>query len=384
MRNWRWIIMNKRINIAIMEVYCGKCGKIGYYNSQELGLAKALAHHNFNVTIIFPNDDIIAIQEESINENITILNVPAHKFGTHAFYKLDILLDRNIQVVHLDSDNQAFAPSVMKFCKRNNIYVYNYIGTIYSDTNNRIKRAIMNVISYRNIRYFKKFKTFAKTPYVQEELISKGINNVELLSVGLDIDIIPEIMETKNELRLKFDLPTDKKIIVFIGRLEEYKKPFDAIELIKTLSNDYILIIIGKGPLKDEIFKKINNYGIEDKVIYIESITNKDIHQYFKLSDFFVNFNDKEIFGMSILEAMYQGCVVIAKRAPGPSYIIEDGVSGYLVDNIYEMNERIFKFNSILMSPDVIKDRIINNFTWEYSAKIIIRSINKLLKNFSI
>lgn len=41
---------------------------------------------------------------------------------------------------------------------------------------------------------------------------------------------------------------------------------------------------------------KIKEYGIEDRVSYIETIANKEIHQWYKLSDFFVNFNEKEVF----------------------------------------------------------------------------------------
>lgn len=75
------------------------------------------------------------------------------------------------------------------------------------------------------------------------------------------------------------------------------------------------MIIIGKGSLKGTMFSKIEEYDVKAKIRYIEAVPNNEIHEYYKLSDFFVNFNDKEIFGMSILEAMYQECVVIAKDA---------------------------------------------------------------------
>ena len=43
------------MNWAIVELYCGESGKLGYYNSQELGLARALALKNINVTIVYPD-----------------------------------------------------------------------------------------------------------------------------------------------------------------------------------------------------------------------------------------------------------------------------------------------------------------------------------------
>ena len=51
----------------------------------------------------------------------------------------------------------------------------------------------------------------------------------------------------------------------------------------------------------------------------------------------FVNLNENEIFGMSLLEAMYAGCPPVARHAPGPDLIIENGISGYLCDTVAEM-----------------------------------------------
>lgn len=364
---------NNRINLAIMELYCGKSGKIGFYNSQEIGLAKALVNYNFNVTVVYPVHGLSEIEEERLDKYITILKIPAFIIGSHAFYNLEFLLKRKIQVVHLDSDNQAYAPSVMKFCKKHNIIFYNYIGTIFSDTENVLKKKVMDIISYRNIKYYKKSKVFAKTPYVQQQLMDRGVKSVQVIPVGLDTSIIPEILTSKKQLREKLNLPVDKKILIFVGRLDSYKKPLEAIELINNLDNNYYLVIIGDGTLKNHVLTKINEYDLKEKLRYIEAIPNKDIHEFYKASDFFVNFNDKEIFGMSILEAMYQGCVVVAKHAPGPNFIIEDKVSGYLVTSVEEFITAIQKDNDVI-SKNANK-RIVQSFTWSKSAKLFYNEI---------
>ena len=63
----------------------------------------------------------------------------------------------------------------------------------------------------------------------------------------------------------------------------------------------------------------------------------KDIY---KASDVFVNFNRVEIYGMAILEAMANYCPVIAMKAPGPEFILEDGKTGFLCDSINMMLEK--------------------------------------------
>ena len=50
----------------------------------------------------------------------------------------------------------------------------------------------------------------------------------------------------------------------------------------------------------------------------IAALPNEQVQPYYHAADAFLNFNDHEIFGMSILEALYAGCPVIARHAPGP------------------------------------------------------------------
>jgi 1,2-diacylglycerol 3-alpha-glucosyltransferase len=69
---------------------------------------------------------------------------------------------------------------------------------------------------------------------------------------------------------------------------------------------------------------------------------------------------------MSILEAMYQGCNVIAFHAPGPDTIIEDGISGHLVSGLDEMKELITSHK--ICDAHNIKERVETSFTWDYTA----------------
>ena len=243
------------MNLAMVRLYCGESGKMGFYNMQEIGLAKCFEKYGVSVYIFLPSNKINRLYENEISQGIKVINLPAKKILNHGFYNCKVLLDYNIDVVHLESDNQMYAPHVMNFCKRNNIKCYNYVGTLYSDSTNILKRKVMNLISSRNIRYFRRYTTFVKTPYVQNQLKEKAVE-AKVIPVGLDIDMIPNIKESKEELRTRMGFPIDKKILIFVGRLEEYKKPFNAIELIKNLNDDYLLIIVGKGSIQKKLCKQ--------------------------------------------------------------------------------------------------------------------------------
>lgn len=362
------------MRIAILQLYCGQSGKSGFYNNQLIGLAKAYAEMGHEVFVVFPDRGIGSIESRVYSERIELLQVPAKTFGVHSFYDLNFLLDYKIDLVHLNSDNQAYAPEVIKFCKWNKIRQYNYVGTLYSDSENIIKQVLMKVFSLRNIKYYKKSKTFAKTQYVLEQMKRKGVLNAKVIPVGLDFDVIPEMKDTKEVCREKLQLPMERKILLYVGRMSEYKKPLDALEVLKKLSDEYFLVVIGNGELKEAFLDKVEILDLNSKVKYIESIPNAEIHNYFRAADCFVNFNYQEIFGMSILEAFYQGCPVVARHAPGPDTIIIDRENGFLCSTVDEMSEKILKIN-----PDMgIKgrERVEKYFSWEAASKAFLEDFS--------
>lgn len=363
------------MKLGIIRLYLGDSGKAGYYNIQEIGLAKALAKRGIITDIFFlvdkKQENKIIINE--ISNMIRIIYIPANKLFNHGIVSPKFILDYNIDIVHLLSDNQIMVPNFIKFCKKHNIPMYNYIGTINSDTSNKLKKFIMNNIENRNIKFFKKSNIIVKTPDVKKQLEDKGVKNIKFIPVGLDLDIIPKINTDKYSIRKKLNIPLDKKVMIFVGRLEIYKNPIKSIELfneLRKVSNDYFLIIIGKGTLKEKILNLINQYNIKKEVLFIEKIENYKIHEYYRASDIFLNFNSKEIFGMSILEAMYQECNVVAIKAPGPNTIISDKKDG-LIMNDYDINKWITVIEKNINNEKMSKlasSKIINIFNWNSIA----------------
>lgn len=355
------------MRIAILQLYCGQSGKAGFYNNQLLGLAKAYAKLGHEIYVVFPDKTIQSIENELFADHIEMLRVPAKTFGVHSFYDLEFLLDYKIDLVHLNSDNQAYTPKVIKFCKKHHIQQYNYVGTLYSDSENKLKQFLMKFFSLRNIKYYKKSKTFVKTEHVLQQMRDKGVSDAKLVPVGLDFDVIPAIKDTKEECRKKLGLPLDKKILLYVGRLAEYKKPLDAIEVLDKLSEQYLLVVIGSGELKEAFFDKMKSLNLDSSVKYIESIPNIEIHNYYRAADCFVNFNYQEIFGMSILEALYQECPVVARRAPGPNTIIQNAETGFLCDTLDEMCEKIKKISSDMGMKG--KQSVEKYFSWKTASE---------------
>lgn len=121
--------------------------------------------------------------------------------------------------------------------------------------------------------------------------------------------------------------------IICVARLVEQQKGLDmlidAFEIVSKKHNDWKLMIVGDGPDKDKLIKKINIKNLNDKIKIIHH--QKDIKKYYLNSDLFVSSSRWEGFGLVITEAMECGLPVVAFNNSGPSEIITNNINGFLV-----------------------------------------------------
>lgn len=141
--------------------------------------------------------------------------------------------------------------------------------------------------------------------------------------------------------------PLKNKLILAIGRFNYEKNWLDMIKIFKEVNKDYPdwkLKIIGEGPLKNEIVKKIKDEKLE-KAIEIKGKTNEIMKEYLESSIYLLT-SHYEGLPMVLIEAQACGVPIVSYDCEtGPREIIKDNVDGYLVEhyNSKEMVEKILK-----------------------------------------
>jgi 1,2-diacylglycerol 3-alpha-glucosyltransferase len=279
------------------------------------------------------------------------------------------------------SDTQFAVPTVYKWAKKNHIGFYPYIGVTESHSTNIIKKTIVDLMFKRNLKIYRNSHCFAKTPTVERKLRELGVNNITVVPVGLDQTLLKSDYQAylPDELKKKYGYCETDKILLFIGRMIDEKQPLRMIEIfddiVKSDSN-YKLLMVGNGNLMGDVKAEIKKRSLDESVKNIERIPNNDIWELYRIADCFVNLNQQEIFGMAILEAMYYGCKVVAWHAPGPDFIIENGVSGWIVNSNQQVAEKI-KDTSYL--GENARNRILKELVWDSTAKKIYTSVNENL-----
>lgn len=89
------------------------------------------------------------------------------------------------------------------------------------------------------------------------------------------------------------------------------------------------LVILGDGPLRDQVEAAARQAGVEDRVALPGFVD--DPKAYYEAADLFLMSSDFEGFGNVLVEAMRAGLPVVSTDCGGPREILDGGVHGYLV-----------------------------------------------------
>ncbi|MDD4849070.1 MAG: glycosyltransferase family 4 protein [Gemmiger sp.] len=369
------------LTIAIPQLYCGASGKKGAYNRQEVGLARAFAALGCRAVAIYPAVGETAPTVEELEPNVKALYLPARALAGHAFYKSwQPLLDEGVGAVHLMGDTSLGVPGLYRFCCRHHIRFYSQVGAVTSSANNPAIRFGMDLLARRNWRIYRKTPTYAKTPAVAARLAALGIPCAGVMPVGLDTAIIPTLPATpgsRETIRRSLGLDPAGHYLLFVGRLDAYKRPLDLPAVLAALPPDWQAVVIGQGALHDALFAAMQAKGLQGRWVCIPQLANTAVHAYYHACEVYVNFNDQEIFGMGLLEAMYAGCPPVARHAPGPDFIIEAGVSGLLVTDTADFAPAVLAAATNPTMGQAATRRVWQHFLWSTGAEMALDMLEK-------
>ncbi len=130
--------------------------------------------------------------------------------------------------------------------------------------------------------------------------------------------------------RRSLDLPTDRFLIGKVGNFTPKK---DHANLLRALATDTLakahLVLIGLGPLEEELRAQVDQLGLADRVTFLGS--RDDVFELLPLLDVFCLSSQFEGFPIALVEAMATGLPCVATTAGGIPEVVDDGVNGLLV-----------------------------------------------------
>jgi len=194
-------------------------------------------------------------------------------------------------------------------------------------------------------------KVIALSRVEAEQYKSMGVpeEKIAILPNGIDLSEYAEL-PPKGAFKKKFNIPEDKKIILYLGRIHKIKGMDFLVRayahLIKEMNyKDAVLVIAGPddGYLK-EVQELTNSLGVSKYVLFTGPLYGRDKLEAYVDSEVYVLPSRYEIFGMTILEAYACGKPVVASKVGGLKDLVKDGETGLLfeVGDVKQLAGNIF------------------------------------------
>lgn len=179
-------------------------------------------------------------------------------------------------------------------------------------------------------------------------------------------------------INLKIFYPQRKKMegtnLVIVARLSPekgHKYLFEALKKINEDNPNWILHVIGGGPLQEDLEELRNDLGLKGKIFFYGYLEHKEVAEYYNSSDLFILPSLEEGLGYVSGEALACGCPVIASNVGGIPDIVIDGKTGLLfepkdVDDLKDkINYMINNKNDALKMAEAGRQHIIKNYNGE-------------------
>ena len=140
-----------------------------------------------------------------------------------------------------------------------------------------------------------------------------------------------------------------KPIVLYVGRVSPEKN----LEELLKLQNKYYIIVVGDGPSRVELESKYRN------AMFVGYKTGEELFKYYAKADVFCFPSKTDTFGIVMIEAMSCGTPIAAYPIDGPLDIVEDGVTGFLGDDLNESIKKCLQLDRSKIVPESEK------WTWE-------------------
>lgn len=254
---------------------------------------------------------------------------------------------------------------------------------------NKIKLFIKSRLPFIFIKSFV-YRFFTGPESMKEYFIKEGNVNekkIEILYNDIDLNRFKCLnINYKNDLKKKLNINLSKKIIFFAHRFSPVRKtsfyiPYIFEMFLKKVDN-FVIMVAGNGPDEREIKSMIALSQIKDKIIFLGSIPNALIQEYYQIADIFINPTYAEGFPRVLIEAMASGLPVVTTNAGGIKDIVGEEQARFMVpkEDRELFAEKLIQLANSPNEREIIKKENLKTVQ-RFSTEVVVDMyINKIFK----
>ncbi|NQT22674.1 MAG: glycosyltransferase [Candidatus Omnitrophica bacterium] len=249
------------------------------------------------------------------------------------------------------------------------------VEALGSDINIYLKTFIRKLMITQTLK--KADYILTASEHLKNKICSLGIpgNKISTIHIGVDRNLF---FPVKQELaRNNLGIKADEKLILFIGSLVRLKGLQYLVKALKQHEkHKWKLFIVGEGSLYGTLKRMIDNFSMNDRVVFVGPCLHENIPLWINASDLLCLPSLCEGIPNVILEAFACGIPVVASRVGGVSEIVVNERLGELIEpkNIKALERGIEKVFDKEWERTYISEYT-GKFSWNAAAKLIFKHI---------
>lgn len=262
-----------------------------------------------------------------------------------------------------------------------------YRGSISIIIGKILKRKVIIMVEGGFEGFLKSYHRFFAIPILKlvDNICIYSPNQEEIFKkYNLKTIIIEDFTPDFFQYSEKQDIPLSLLINKSLELWSNHRCGIEAFKMIKDRFPNAVLYITGKGSIEEELKSLINELNLKD-VKFIGSIEYMEMPKIYNESIILIHPTNRDIFPRTILESFATGTAVVATRIGGIPYMIEDGITGLLVEpnspkeiaeKIIYLLENINNLHQIIENAKKITDE---KYSWTAYKKRLATLYNKSL-----
>ncbi len=298
-----------------------------------------------------------------VDKNPNVYRYPAFETNVKIKFPLAIPYSRKISkilnsldldIIHSQHPN-LLGSAAMRWAKKKNIPLVFTWHTLYDQYAHFAPFVPEKLAAWWTIRNARNYANRADavvtpTPSVIEIIRKWGVINENITAIPTGVEEKQFEHSDRESVRKKHGIQDDEILLTLISRLTAEKNVLflaEAVSEIVKNNTKVKFMLCGDGDLKEKMIEIAAEKGIENKLVSVGIMPDKEKNNYYAAGDIFVYSSKSETQGMILTEAMYSGLPIVAVRATGVRDIVEDGKTGFLVsENKQEFQEMVEKLIS--------------------------------------
>ncbi len=361
---------------------CIPCLLFGGTEIQTLNLVKALITNGYIVTTICYfeySDQMVDLYKNAGSEIICLSKNGKRINGLKSIVFLfqnfkKIFTNYKPNIIHV----QYMAPGAIPIILLKLLGYKNIIATVHTAGDIYRNLNIVHFIQRHCVRVFTCItKTaeenfFGSSNLYSEKTILKHRNHFTIYN-SLP-SYIPITSITRNAYNKQITLGV-------VSRLEEIKGMdfvIPAFRKIKNRYNNVNLLIVGDGSYKSQMEKQVIEFKLTENVKFVGRQSPEKLKDYYDLIDILLIPSRSEGFGLTAIEGMARGCVVLASNTGGLAEVVENGKVGILHKN-GDINDIANKACELINNQEYLKN--MSELAKEYVSKFSFNTYSNLFND---